>query len=241
MQSVGAFADGEWDFSRMFSTEELDFAPELLGQCSFPIEHDEGLHFAMPSDFNPNPEANVSMAGVNESSVYSWNNLNPNLHFIYQENTNSSNCSSSVLIPSSCPETYFFSDSNLIPTTNDNFMSMDICIMDEENAGSFVPQFPETAMVESACINEDMSGCKIGNLNDSQQPAANAVRAEELQLKRKFDATESKVNLSDNMNKKPRVTRDVSTFLVMHTYVVGYIIPFLQEIHLVIVSYILNL
>ncbi|KAG6747629.1 hypothetical protein POTOM_047518 [Populus tomentosa] len=85
MQTMGDFLDGEWDFSRlMFSMEEPDFTPELLGQCSFPQENDEGLQFTIPPAFFPPPEANVSMAG-NESLFYSWNALSPNLHFDSQE------------------------------------------------------------------------------------------------------------------------------------------------------------
>ncbi|KAF2309656.1 hypothetical protein GH714_004482 [Hevea brasiliensis] len=67
METLGAFPDGEWDFSRMFSTQDqIDITPELLGQCSFPLENDGGFQFTNPLDFSSNPEANVNMAGVDE-------------------------------------------------------------------------------------------------------------------------------------------------------------------------------
>ncbi|KAG8654810.1 hypothetical protein MANES_05G181100v8 [Manihot esculenta] len=195
METLGAFPDGEWDFSRMFSTQDqLDITSELLGQCSFPVGNEEGVQFANPTAFFSNPEANLNMADVNESLFYSWNTLNSDLNLISQENSSSSNCSSSVLIPSFRQETYLFSDSNSILTTNDDSMSMDFCIMDEKNSGSFVAMFPEIAMTETetVCINE---------------PGANSVPARELQLKRMLDFPESEANPSGN--KRSRVTRDV--------------------------------
>lgn len=207
MQTMGDFPDGEWDFSRlMFSMEEPDFTPELLGQCSFPQENDEGLQFTIPPAFFPPPEANVSMAG-NESLFYSWNALSPNLHFDSQESGNNSNCSSGVFLPSSRHESYFFNDSNRIQATNDNSMSMDISLMDEKTIGLFMPFVPEIAMGETTCMNGDMSSDKIGDLDDNLQPAANTVLAKGLQLKRKLDVPES--NTLDDMKKKPRITRNV--------------------------------
>ncbi|CAK7347441.1 unnamed protein product [Dovyalis caffra] len=208
MQTMGAFPDGEWDFSRMFSMEEPDFTPELLGQCSFPQGNDEGLQCTIPSAFFSTPEANVTMAG-NESLCYSWNTLNPNLRFDSQESSNNSNCSSSVFLPSSSHESYF-NDSNHIQATNDNYVSMGISIMDEKTFGLFMPLFPEIAMAEAACMNGDhMSSDKIGNLDGYLQPADNVVLAKGLQLKRTLEVPELTVNVLDNMKKKPRVTRNV--------------------------------
>ena len=214
MQTMGDFPDGEWDFSRlMFSMEEPDFTPELLGQCSFPQENDEGLQFTIPPAFFPLPEANVSMAG-NESLFYSWNALSPNLHFDSQESGNNSNCSSGVFLPSSSHESYFFNDSNRIQATNDNSMSMDISLMDEKTIGLFMPFVPEIAMGETTCMNGDMSSDKIGDFDDNLQPAANTVLAKGLQLKRKLDVPES--NTLDDMKKKPRITRNVSTLIQVY-------------------------
>jgi len=211
-QAMEAFPDGElWNFSRMFSMEEPDCTPELLGQCSFLQDTDEGLHFTIPSAFFPAPESDASMA-EDESLFYSWHTPNPNLHFDSQESSNNSN-SSSVFLPYSSHESYFFNDSNPIQATNNNSMSMDISIMDEENIGLFMPLFPEIAMAETACMNGDMSGDKTGDLDDNLKPAANDVLAKGLQLKRKLDVPEPIANTLDDMKKKARVTRNVSTWI----------------------------
>ncbi|KDP41632.1 hypothetical protein JCGZ_16039 [Jatropha curcas] len=175
MESLAAFPDGEWDFSRMFSTEDqLDFTSEL--------------HFTNPSGFPlSNPEAN-------ESLFYSWNTLNPYLHFISQENSSSSNSSSTSILPSPNHQNHLF---NNFPATNDISTSMDFCIMDERNPGSFLAMYPEVAMAE------------MGNLDENQPPGADAVSAKESQLKRKFDVSELEVNPSDSAKKKTRVTKDV--------------------------------
>ncbi|XP_065847760.1 transcription factor bHLH84 [Euphorbia lathyris] len=87
----GAFPDGDWDFTRIFSTQDhhhhLDFS-----------NSDQFL------DFTPNPEL------TNESVFYSWNALNPDFHLLSQENSSSSNCSTSFMAPQ---ETYFFSDNSM--------------------------------------------------------------------------------------------------------------------------------
>ncbi|KAL9396511.1 hypothetical protein Peur_010764 [Populus x canadensis] len=208
-QAMEAFPDGElWNFRRMFSMEEPDCTPELLGQCSFLQDTDEGLHFTIPSAFFPAPESDASMA-EDESLFYSWHTPNPNLHFDSQESSNNSNSSSSVFLPYSSHESYFFNDSNPIQATNNNSMSMDISIMDEENIGLFMPLFPEIAMAETACMNGDMSGDKTGDLDDNLKPAANDVLAKGLQLKRKLDVPEPIANKLDDMKKKARVTRNV--------------------------------
>ncbi|XP_034897367.1 uncharacterized protein [Populus alba] len=208
-QAMEAFPDGElWNFGRMFSMEEPDCTPELLGQCSFLQDTDEGLHFTIPSAFFPAPESDASMA-EDESLFYSWHAPNPNLHFDSQERSNNSNSSSSVFLPYSSHESYFFNDSNPIQATNNNSMSMDISIMDEESIGLFMPLFPEIAMAETACMNGDMSGDKTGDLDDNLKPAANDVLAKGLQLKRKLDVPEPIANTLDDMKKKARVTRNV--------------------------------
>lgn len=212
METLGAFPDEELDFSRMFSTQDqLDIIPHLLTQCSFPLENDGGFQFTIPSAFSSNLEANLNMAGVHESLFSSWSTLNnPDLNLFSQENSSSSNCSSSVLISSSPHETYFFSDSNQLQSSNDDSMSMDFYIMDEKNSGSLVPVFPQFTMSEAVCTNENMRSPKMGNL-DGIQPEANAVPAKGLQKKRMFDFPGSQFNQSDK--KKSRITRDVSTLI----------------------------
>ena len=207
-QAIGAFPDGEWDFSRMFSLEEPDSIPELLDQCDIPHDIDEGLHFTIPSAFFSVPESDVSMV-EDESLFYSWHTLNPDLHFDSQKSSNNSNSSSRVFLPYSSHELYFLNDSNPIQATNNNSMSMEISITDEENTGLFVPLFPEIAMAETACMDGDMSGEEIGNVDDNLKPADNDV----LQLKRKLDVPESAASTLGDMKKKSRVTRNVSAWI----------------------------
>ncbi|GLT71473.1 hypothetical protein SLA2020_434890 [Shorea laevis] len=117
--SLGAFPDGEWEsFSKMFSAED-----QFLDQF-----HDhEGLNYQKaPSAFFPTSEE------ASDSLLYSLGNII----------NNSSNCSSSSSI---FHENYFFGDhARHIPAVaNDISMSMNICLMDEKNIGSFFPAFPD--------------------------------------------------------------------------------------------------
>ncbi|KAG5251200.1 transcription factor bHLH [Salix suchowensis] len=150
-QAMGAFPDGEWDFSRMFSMEDPDSIPELLDHK---VE--------------------------DESLFYSWHTLNPDFHFDSLESSNNSNSSSRVFLPYSSHELY-------------------------KNTGLFMPLFPEIAMAETACMNGDMSGEEIRNVDDNLKPAADDV----LQLKRKLDVPESTANTVGDIKKKSRVTRNV--------------------------------
>ncbi|XP_050214093.1 transcription factor bHLH84-like [Mercurialis annua] len=190
-QIVGAYPDGEWDFlSRMFSTDDqiVDFtSDQFLGQSSFPFQNNDEDQMQLDNNdlsaFFPNPEAN-------ENLFYSWNNLNPEFHLLSQENSSSSNSSSQ--------ENHFFDNSNHISAANDISLSMDFCsITDEKNSGSFISMFPEIVMAESVCINET-----------NAPPGNNAFPEEEMQLKRKYDVTESEINPTSR--KKSRVPRDVT-------------------------------
>ncbi|GMY17355.1 transcription factor bHLH84-like [Fagus crenata] len=201
MEPIGAFPDGEWDsLSKMFFSEELDFTSQFLGQCSFLLEHDEGLNSRTPSSTNFCP---TSEAGVNDSLHYSLDYVNSNLHYISQESSNSSHCSSSLFIATPpSHENYYFSDANNhVPGTNDIPLSM----MDEKNVGLFLPAFSDNVMGETVCINEDM--------NPDAQLAAidHSPGNKELLLKRKLAMAEDKINThtSANSKKKPRVSKDV--------------------------------
>lgn len=224
MEPFGVFADGEWEnFSKMFSTEEFDFAQQFLGHCnSFPPQHDDqGLNFITSSNFFPTSEANVCMAGVNENLFYS-SNTDSNLQNLSQDSFGCNN-SSSVFIPTSTHEAaYFFSDSNQTPVTNDISMSMDICVMDEKKIGLRGTAFPDISMEETP-INQYVSGDKSDNFENGQS-ATGVGQAEGLQLKRKFDVPalhtgeDAKVNVNspENTKKKPRVSRYVSTYLSLY-------------------------
>ncbi|KAJ8762606.1 hypothetical protein K2173_008045 [Erythroxylum novogranatense] len=200
MEPFGAFPEGEWDFNRIFSMEELDFTPEVPQQCLFPLELNEGPNHSAFCSF---PEANTSMAEINGSSLYSLSTLNNNLQFFLQDNSSNSNCSGSVLFASSGHETYsFISNTNHIPE------SMGVPIMDAKTASSLAPSFPEMGMRgPPACIKEGISSDKMRSLGDENQPLANDLPNMEPELKRKCDSQEP--NPSNVRKKKPRVTRDV--------------------------------
>ncbi|KAJ8773282.1 hypothetical protein K2173_028459 [Erythroxylum novogranatense] len=200
MEPIGAFPEGEWEFNRILSMEELDFTPEFPLHCLFPLEHIEGTKFANPQPFFSYPEANASMAEINGSSFYSGI-LNDNLQFLSQDNSSNVNYSDSVFVSSSSHETYSLSNSNSIP------MSIDISVMDDKTNSSLAPLSPEIGMTETVSINEGISSRQMrSSANDSNHLAVNAVPNKELELKRKFDSQESRP--SDFMKKKPRITRD---------------------------------
>ncbi|XWS25528.1 hypothetical protein CRYUN_Cryun27aG0075700 [Craigia yunnanensis] len=218
MESLAAFP-GEWDsFNRTFSTEELDFTEQILHQFSFPLEHDEGLGFINPLTFCPNPEASMSIDGVNESLLYSSNALESNFHYNSQEGSQSSNSSGSVFVPPPNHETYYLTGSNQIAVTNDITMSLDISMdiggVSDEITDSFPSAFPNISMEDTVNVIEDLSTHCLGKL-DASHPAANAVLANELRLKRKFDVLElpaegDKINSnsSENTKKRTRVSKD---------------------------------
>ncbi|XWS24125.1 hypothetical protein CRYUN_Cryun28dG0074000 [Craigia yunnanensis] len=221
MESLAAFPDGEWDsFNIMFSNEELDFTQQILHQFSFPLEHDdEGLSFINPSTFCPNPEANMSIAGVNESLLYSSNALDSNFHYNSQESSQSSNSSGSVFVPPPNHETYYLTSSNQIAVTNDITMSLDISMdiggVSDKITNSFPPVFPNIAMEDTVNVIEDLSTDCLGKLDAASHPAANAVLANELLLKRKFDVLDlhaegdkTNSNSSENTMKRFRASKD---------------------------------
>ncbi|XVE95021.1 hypothetical protein REPUB_Repub02eG0060100 [Reevesia pubescens] len=219
MESFAAFPDGEWE---MISTEDqLDFTQQILHQFSFPLEHEEGLSFINPSTFCSNPEANISIAGVNECLFYSSNALDSN-NFYYnsQESSPSSNSSGSVLVPPPNHEAYYLSCSNQIAVTNDITMSLDISMdiggVSDKITDSFPSAFPNIAMEDSTVdVIEDLSTDHCLGKLDASHPAANIVLTNELLLKRKFDVLElhaegDKINnnSSENTKKRTRVSKD---------------------------------
>ncbi|KAL5559160.1 hypothetical protein UlMin_035371 [Ulmus minor] len=186
MESLGAFADGDWDsLSRMFTDDDLDFTSHFLGQgSSFPPQNNESLFHTL--DF-----------------------LNSNLQYLSQENSYSSSGSSGVFTTPS-QESYYFNDSyHHVPVANGVSMSLDVSVVDEKNIGSAInPAFTDIVMGESASVeDQDAAG------NDSQ---AAATSGKQLQLKRiMYDASSAKdKTISDSsspsVKKKARVSQDVS-------------------------------
>ncbi|XVE55773.1 hypothetical protein DITRI_Ditri03aG0184300 [Diplodiscus trichospermus] len=208
---------GELDsFNRMFfSNEELDFTQQILHQFSFPLEHDdEGLSSVYLSNFCPNPE-------VNENFLYSSNVFDSNFHYNSQESSQSSNSSGSAFVPPPIHETNYLTGSNQIAVTNDITMSsldisMDIGGVSGKITDSFPPPFPNIAMEDTVNVIEDYSADCLGKSDAASLPAANAVLANELLLKMKFDdvlelrSEVDKINSgsSENTKKRPRVSKD---------------------------------
>ncbi|KAF5739469.1 transcription factor bHLH84 [Tripterygium wilfordii] len=205
MESLGAFPDGEWEFfNKMFSSEEHgeDFTSQFLSHCSNFIEHDKELYLTTPLSFCPTTtDADVSVGDANESLFYPCNILYSDFQGVGQSN-----------IPDSSHETFFLGDS-ITSATNDVSNSMNVCFLDEEKISSFRSSFPDKVIGETSYDNEDISMHM-----DGSDPAAIAVPVEALQLKRKIDAPDLHIsaensvdaNLHENLQKKPRVSRDVS-------------------------------
>ncbi|XVF64176.1 hypothetical protein PTKIN_Ptkin09bG0147000 [Pterospermum kingtungense] len=225
MESLAAFP-GEWDsLNRMFSTQELDLTQQFLHQFSFPSEHEEGLGFINQSTFCPNPEANMSVYGINESKLlYSSNALDSNFHNNSQESSQSSDSSGTVFVPPPNHEAYYLTGSNQIAVTNDIIMSLDISRdigagVTDKFTNSFPPAFPNIAM-EDHTVNgiEDLGTDCSGKLDIGGHPsAANVVLANELLLKRKFEELELHAegdrisyNSSENTKKRTPVSKDAS-------------------------------
>ncbi|XP_068312362.1 transcription factor RSL2-like [Pyrus communis] len=203
MESVGVFADGEWEsLSRLFTSEEVEFTPHFLSQGnSFPFQHNEGMGFETRESFYPNipgpetffhhpssesPNSNVDYLSSQESCNYGDHN-----HGIFTTILNQENC--------------YFSNSCNFPVGNiDVSESMDVYMnRDGKSFASFVPAFSDIVMHGSECNKED-SG------SDSQ-PAIVPVPEKELQLKRVHDAPEKSSNDTSDSNpkKKPRLSKDV--------------------------------
>ncbi|KAE8682796.1 Adenine phosphoribosyl transferase 1 isoform 1 [Hibiscus syriacus] len=198
MESLAVFRD-EDSFNRMFSYEEgqLNFMQQIFHQFSFSPMHDEWSSLVNPSTFCPNPEANMGVAGVNESLFCSSNALDSNFHYQSQESSWSSNSSSSVFVPQLNYETDFLGDSNHIAVTNGITMSLDISTdidgVNDKITDSFPPAFTNIAMGDAVNVIEDLS----------------TDNANELLLKRKFDVLELhdegyKINTESSQTTKKR-------------------------------------
>ncbi|KAL6995376.1 hypothetical protein U1Q18_005513 [Sarracenia purpurea var. burkii] len=162
----------------------------------------ESLSFSWPID-----EANTG--GVDESLFYSSDTFSANLLYFSQQSRNSYG-SNNNFFPSQ--ENHYFSDSNNhVQEPNSNLESTDFYAMGGENNFE-VPFFPDNAMVDIVCLNEEIGSGELGNADG--QPANDAGSAEELQLKRKFDIPELiKCDGENNTDpsktlKKSRVSRD---------------------------------
>ncbi|KAM7278747.1 hypothetical protein ACFE04_005881 [Oxalis oulophora] len=193
MESVGVFADGEWDsFSRFFSNDqEVDFTSQFLNQSSYSLDQNDGLMNFMNISNNVHNDHHHHHHGLYVNSNSSHN------YFMPQGNNNNNNTN------------YVMSDESENQVTNDylSMSSMDICAMDDRNhVHSFVPNLILTKGSTNKLEMEIDHTPILGNNNNNI--------AKELQLKRKFDmpefnTTEAAVNTTAvEVTKKPRVQRN---------------------------------
>jgi hypothetical protein len=205
---VGAFPDGEWDFFRkMFASEDHEYySQQFLDQNSLLLGEDDGLNNVTQSTF---------YSAENECMVYSFDHIS-NSNYISQSQENSYNSNSSA----SDDTNQYFSYPNQALLEN----NVNTCIsMDENFFASFVTPFNEIVMEENVTLNniEDAAGSDdhILEKNDYTTqimenvdfPSKNELQ---MQLKRKLDVIEEKINKkSENPKKKSRVLKDVSFYL----------------------------
>ncbi|CAL8101482.1 unnamed protein product [Prunus armeniaca] len=220
MESVGVFADGEWEsLSRLFSTEEIELTPHFLSQGSFPFQHNEGMNFEIPASFCPNiPEAEMGLSRVNESFFqHPSDALNSNVHYLSQESCygNNNHGSAGIFTAILNQENYYFGNSCHVPVANDISASMDVYMNhhdhDGKSFGSFIPTFSDIVMEGSVSNKEDSGSDRLG-FSDDSQPAATAIPGEELHLKRVHDVAEDKSNndkSDSNPKKKPCLSKDL--------------------------------
>lgn len=227
MESLGgAFPEGERGcFRGLFATEEHDYSTQFLGQTSLVLgEHDEMI-IGIESAFCSAPDA-----GENESMFYSLDAFNTNLQYFSQESSFSSDCSGGTFfIANPGHANYYFSDPDQA-LTNDACMSMNVCVMDENNTGSFVPSLGDVLMEETVSFNEDGRRDRLESSEQSQAEFTD-FPAKQMSLKRKFDdvpeleaSPDDKINInsSENQKKKPR-SKDVG-FVFDHTHIYIYLV-----------------
>ncbi|KAF7830554.1 transcription factor bHLH85-like [Senna tora] len=216
MESLGgAFPDGERGcFRGMFASEEYDYSSQFLGPSSLLFGEHDAMIIGIESVFCSAPEA-----GENESMFYSSDAFNSNLQYISQESSFSSNCSGDTFFIANPGHTnYYFSDPDQA-LVNDGCMSMNVSMMDEKNACSFVPSLGDDLVEETVSFNEGGTSDGLENSKPSQAEFT-ALPSKQMHPKRKFDVPElepeasaedinANINSSENPKKKPRVLKDV--------------------------------
>ncbi|KAG5065328.1 Transcription factor bHLH85 [Glycine max] len=188
---VGAFPDGERDcFGKMLANEAHYCSPQLL-------EEDDG-NVGMQSMF-----CSTLDVGGNKNMFYSFDSHNSSLQYISQESShnNSTCCGHSVFMAN--PEDHTNYHFGHVDHVLANSTSMDFCMIDEKNPGSFVQS--DIVMKENASLNED----------EGSDKSENVFPAKHLKFKRMSDHmpelkvhVEDKINSHGNGNKKPRVSKD---------------------------------
>ncbi|CAI9765611.1 unnamed protein product [Fraxinus pennsylvanica] len=189
MEPVGAMHEGEWgSFYGMYS-EEADFMAQLLNNCAIPSE------------------SNLKVSGVDESTMYSSDGTNNSVYSFLQQSIYSGG--SSIIFPSSSPESYYPGDEHQNFTTNSSLMSIDYFMIEGKDNHSRVQALTNDAMNGDEFLNQDMS-------NDSTKSSENmpetVSQGKSLQLGMPMPqpCEEDKVNNSSEVSKKrPRIPGEV--------------------------------
>ncbi|PIN19760.1 hypothetical protein CDL12_07550 [Handroanthus impetiginosus] len=135
-------------------SEEADFRAQLLGSCSLPNEVPSSSNFTVSSTFLPSHTPNMNGGGVGESAMYSSDKTNTTMYSFSQGSSYSG--SSSIIFPSSSPETSYPSFSHQIIAAHNNFMTMDYCMMGGKSNGSQVPLLTNNVMEGDDFLNQDV-------------------------------------------------------------------------------------
>ncbi|GMN34940.1 hypothetical protein TIFTF001_004996 [Ficus carica] len=212
MEFIGAFPEGaDWEsFSRMFSSEDLEFTPHFLGQFPFPNSQNndfEGIsNLGQSSSFCPISESHT------ESLFHSLDFLNSNLHFLSQE--------------SSYNSTSAFSDSCHIPVTNDVSDFPDLF----NGTYNDVPVFSDNVVMEEITMGnvEDDSGNRLKrmcddaselNISDPESPpnTKKKTRVSNAQKSKKNVESSKKSQLKVAINGKEEENNDNNTGVDGHS------------------------
>lgn len=240
MEHIGAICEGEWSsLSGMYSNEEADFMAQLLANCPPSDELDGNTSLGNQSTLWPSYGSTMNMAGVNQNSYFSFD-IGDNTSSLWFSQGSSYNGASSALFPSSSQESYYLSDSNPILITNHSSMSMDFCMGDTNNTGSYLIEGDD-------CSNQEMSdGTAEDQSGGSQSVLGLDVKILPPKMESEMQApepvTDEKLNNpSENSKKRSRNSADVSvirSILIMFiahlstlslSYQLAYILIIIQQ------------
>ncbi|OVA17103.1 Myc-type [Macleaya cordata] len=216
MESVGTLSAGEWSSFNGISTDEADFMAQLLGNYSCPNDQDPGLTLGTPSTIWPSHESNMNMeGGDHESSYYCSDTVNTNNVYYYPQEINYTN-RSSIFLPTPGLESYNVSNSNPTAATNNGSLSMNFCMVNQQNSSS-MKTFPDDVIEEPVCMKRELSSGSLGEPPCGNPQEDVVLSDQKLKRKRKSDVSEPDTATEDNTNttplpspkKKSRVSSDV--------------------------------
>ncbi|KAL2477371.1 transcription factor bHLH [Forsythia ovata] len=214
MEHVGAMSEGVWgSFYGMYS-EEADFMAQLLSNCSLPKEFPTGSNFTISSSFWSPLESNLKVSGIDENAIYSSDETNNTTMYSFLQQCSYSG-GSSILFPSSSPESYYPGDhSHEIFETNNSLMSIDYSTIESKDNRSRLQVITNNDMEGDDFLNQDRSNDSCIESNENLHEAVDQGKS--LQLGRELglvpmphQSKEDKVNSHSEMSKKrSRIPRE---------------------------------